>query len=135
MTQAATCSPRTRAAFAALVRDATVVTIPHSGHTVQGDNPARLLAAIRRVPDRHRPEVASRHAPPAPAAVALLPGHRASCRAARVAGLARLRPARRARTARSHRRVTDVLEEPSHPAVSCMASPWLRASIAWAMSV
>jgi pimeloyl-ACP methyl ester carboxylesterase len=35
------------AAFAALVRDAAVVTIPDSGHNVQGDNPAGLLAAIR----------------------------------------------------------------------------------------
>lgn len=35
------------AAFAALVRDATVATVPDSGHNVQGDNPAGLLAAIR----------------------------------------------------------------------------------------
>ena len=35
------------AAFAALVRDGTVVTVPDSGHNVQGDNPAGLLAAIR----------------------------------------------------------------------------------------
>jgi pimeloyl-ACP methyl ester carboxylesterase len=35
------------AAFAALVRDAAVATIPDSGHNVQGDNPAGLLAAIR----------------------------------------------------------------------------------------
>jgi esterase len=42
------------AAFAALVRDGTVVTIPDSGHNVQGDNPAGLLAAIRPFLDRHR---------------------------------------------------------------------------------
>jgi len=35
------------AAFAALLRDGTVVTVPDSGHNVQGDNPAGLLAAIR----------------------------------------------------------------------------------------
>jgi pimeloyl-ACP methyl ester carboxylesterase len=35
------------AAFAALVSDATVVTVPDAGHNVQGDNPAGLLAAIR----------------------------------------------------------------------------------------
>ncbi|HEV2243674.1 MAG TPA: alpha/beta hydrolase [Streptosporangiaceae bacterium] len=46
------------AAFAALVRDAAVVTIPHSGHNVQGDNPAGLLAAIRPFLNRLRPEVA-----------------------------------------------------------------------------
>src|SRR5262249_59015443 len=42
------------AAFAALVRDGTTVTIPNSGHNVQGDNPAGLLAAIRPFLDRHR---------------------------------------------------------------------------------
>ena len=46
------------AAFAALVRDATVVTIPDSGHNVQGDNPAGLLAAIRPFLGRHRAEAA-----------------------------------------------------------------------------
>jgi esterase len=46
------------AAFAALVRDGTVVTVPDSGHNVQGDNPAGLLAAIRPFLDRHRAEVA-----------------------------------------------------------------------------
>jgi esterase len=46
------------AAFAALVRDGTVVTIPDSGHNVQGDNPAGLLAAIRPFLNRHQAEVA-----------------------------------------------------------------------------
>jgi esterase len=46
------------AAFAALVRDATVATIPDSGHNVQGDNPAGLLAAIRPFLDRHQAEAA-----------------------------------------------------------------------------
>jgi pimeloyl-ACP methyl ester carboxylesterase len=46
------------AAFAALVRDGTVVTIPDSGHNVQGDNPAGLLAAIRPFLDRHQAETA-----------------------------------------------------------------------------
>jgi esterase len=46
------------AAFAALVRDSTVVTVPDSGHNVQGDNPAGLLAAIRPFLDRHRAEMA-----------------------------------------------------------------------------
>jgi pimeloyl-ACP methyl ester carboxylesterase len=41
------------AAFAALVRGSTVVTIPDSGHNVQGDNPAGLLAAIRPFLSRH----------------------------------------------------------------------------------
>jgi esterase len=41
------------AAFAALLRDGTVVTVPDSGHNVQGDNPAGLLAAIRPFLDRH----------------------------------------------------------------------------------
>ena len=42
------------AAFAALVRDGTVVTVSDSGHNVQGDNPAGLLAAIRPFLGRHR---------------------------------------------------------------------------------
>ena len=46
------------AAFAALLRDGTVVTIPDSGHNVQGDNPAGLLAAIRPFLGRHRAEAA-----------------------------------------------------------------------------
>lgn len=46
------------AAFAAPVRDGTVVTVPDSGHNTQGDNPAGLLAAIWPFFDRHRPEVA-----------------------------------------------------------------------------
>ena len=44
------------AAFAALVRDSTVVTVADSGHNVQGDNPAGLLAAIRPFLDQHQPE-------------------------------------------------------------------------------
>jgi pimeloyl-ACP methyl ester carboxylesterase len=43
---------------AALVRDGTVVTVPDSGHNVQGDNRAGLLAAIRPFLDRHRAQVA-----------------------------------------------------------------------------
>jgi pimeloyl-ACP methyl ester carboxylesterase len=46
------------AAFAALVHDSTAVTIPDSGHNIQGDNPAGLLAAIRPFLDRHRTETA-----------------------------------------------------------------------------
>ena len=46
------------AAFAALARDGTVVTVPDSAHNVQGDNPAGLLAAIRPFLDRHRAEAA-----------------------------------------------------------------------------
>jgi pimeloyl-ACP methyl ester carboxylesterase len=46
------------AAFAALLRDGTVITIPDSGHNVQGDNPAGLLAAIRPFLNRHQAEAA-----------------------------------------------------------------------------
>jgi esterase len=46
------------AAFAALVRDSTVVTIPDSGHNIQGDNPAGLLAAIRPFLDQYQAQVA-----------------------------------------------------------------------------
>jgi esterase len=41
-------------AFAALVRDSTVVAVPDSGHNVQGDNPAGLLAAIQPFLDQHQ---------------------------------------------------------------------------------
>ena len=48
------------AAFAALVRDAEVVTVPDSGHNVQGDNPAGMLAAIGPFFDQHGPLAVAR---------------------------------------------------------------------------
>jgi hypothetical protein len=50
--------PARAAAFAALARDGTVVTVSDSAHNVQGDNPAGLLAAIRPFLDRYRAEAA-----------------------------------------------------------------------------